>query len=151
MPGMMTSIQSQIPLIWLALAIALAVIEIMVPAFGFIFGTLAALVTAALTAVIPIPWPLQLVVFALVLILGLVLLRPRLLAKIQSQKRPDSRSEKLIGRRGQVTQAIQPGQGMGRVLVEGEDWAARSESALPEGAPIEVKDCDGIVLIVKGV
>jgi membrane protein implicated in regulation of membrane protease activity len=60
-----------------------------------------------------------------------------------------SRTDKLVGQRGVVTEAIDPVRGTGRVNAGGEDWAARSEAPLPVGAEIVVDGSDGIVLRVS--
>jgi membrane protein implicated in regulation of membrane protease activity len=47
-----------------------------------------------------------------------------------------------------VTETIEPGEGRGRVMVSGQDWAARSSVVIPAGVDVVVKGADGIVLIV---
>jgi membrane-bound serine protease (ClpP class) len=37
----------------------------------------------------------------------------------------------------------------GHILLEGEDWAARSETPISKGQPVEIVGIDGLVLIVK--
>lgn len=148
---MLTSIQTQVPLIWLGIAILLAIVEIAVPTFGFIFGTLAALVVAAMTALGPVDWPVQLVTFSVMLLIGLFLLRPRLLRKMESSKGIPSRTDNLIGKTGKVIQTIDSSMSSGRVLVEGDDWAARAQKPIAEGANVIVENADGIVLLVKEV
>ena len=46
--------------------------------------------------------------------------------------------------------AIEPGL-PGRVRVDGLDWQARAETAIPQGARICVADVDGAVLLVVPV
>lgn len=46
--------------------------------------------------------------------------------------------------------AIEPGM-PGRVRVDGLDWQARAEVAIPQGARICVADVDGAVLLVTPV
>jgi len=59
-----------------------------------------------------------------------------------------SRTEPLVGRHGQVTHAIDPVLGTGRITVGGEDWAAHCAEPLPTGTKIRVVAADGIVLEV---
>jgi membrane protein implicated in regulation of membrane protease activity len=59
-----------------------------------------------------------------------------------------SRPEKMLGQRGKVTEDIDPVAGVGRVVVGGDDWAARSDKPLPRGAEVVVDGHDGIVLHV---
>jgi len=61
---------------------------------------------------------------------------------------PVQRTDPLIGRHGQVTHDIDPVLGTGRVVVSGEDWAARSSEAIATGTRVRVVGADGIVLEV---
>ena len=55
-----------------------------------------------------------------------------------------------IGKQGIVLVAIEPGM-PGRVRVDGLDWQARAEVAIPQGTRICVADVDGAVLLVTPV
>lgn len=148
---MLETIQNQTPLIWLGIAVLLAIIEVAVPTFGFIFGTAAAIITALVTFFGPVSWQLQIATFSISLLLGIFLLRPRLIAKAQNSPDMPSRSEALIGKKGQVIHSIDPVSGAGRVMIEGDDWAARSKNPIAEGANVIVENVDGIILLVKEV
>jgi membrane protein implicated in regulation of membrane protease activity len=91
--------------------------------------------------------PSQIVVFALLALLLPVLLRQNLLRRFSGRGVP-SRTDALIGTTGEVTEAIDPVRGTGRVIVNGQDWAARSSRPVPAGAIVEVVHADGIVLVV---
>ena len=60
-----------------------------------------------------------------------------------------SRTEALMGETGQVTEAIDPVLGTGRVVVNGHDWAARSMDPIAVGTQVMVDGSDGIVLLVS--
>jgi len=60
-----------------------------------------------------------------------------------------SRTAQLLGQRGRVTEPIDAVAGRGRVVVGGDDWAARAEQPLAEGAEVIVDGADGIVLHVS--
>ena len=77
---------------------------------------------------------------------SLVALRWNLLARLAGPGVP-SRTEPLVGRRGEVTHEINS-LGSGRINVGGEDWAARCAEPLPIGTTIRVVAADGIVLEV---
>jgi membrane protein implicated in regulation of membrane protease activity len=134
-------------LLWLAVGIAAAIIELLSPLFGFIFVTGAALV-AAVVALLQLPVLVQVLVFCVALILLLWLVRPPIAARLSGARGVPSRTERMTGRQGQVTEAIDPVLGGGRVTVDGEDWAARSRQAVPRGATVVVEGADGIVLQV---
>jgi membrane protein implicated in regulation of membrane protease activity len=134
-------------LFWLVVAAAAAIVEMLSATFGFIFVTGAALVAAGL-GVLGLARPGQVVVFGIVLVLSLLLLRPRLVSRFGAPGVP-SRTDRLVGQTGEVIEAIDPVRGGGRVLVAGHDWAARSETPLPVGARIRVRGSDGIILLVN--
>jgi len=133
--------------LWLLLAIIAAIAEIVSPLFGYFFVTAAALV-AALAASLHLSVSIQIGLFAATLVLALLLLRPRLLAKLAAKGVP-SRTEALIGKVGLITEPIDPVVGTGRITVAGEDWAAQSDKPLPAGTPVRVRAADGLVLQVS--
>jgi membrane protein implicated in regulation of membrane protease activity len=137
-------------LAWALLAIFAAVLEMLTPQFGVIFVT----VGAAAGALVSlwggaVAW--QILSFAVVATVSLALLRPRMIGWLAPAPGVPSRTDTLIGKQGQVTQAINPTLGTGRVIVAGEDWAARSTSAVAAGADVRVVGADGIVLEVLPV
>lgn len=134
-------------LFWLVMAAVAAILEMVSATFGFIFVTGAALVAAALGR-FGLGLAGQIVAFAVVLVLGLLLLRPRLVKRFGAPGVP-SRTDRLVGQTGEVTEAIDPVRGGGRVMVAGHDWAARSDVPLPVGARIHVRGADGITLLVN--
>ena len=134
-------------LVWLALAIVAAIIEMSLPHFGSMFVSAAALVAAVVAASSGNP-VLQLVTFAFVIVASFVVLRPWLVARAGGRGIP-SRTQQLIGKDGVVTHEIDPTTGGGRVNVGGEDWAARSTgAAVTIGTHVRVTGADGIVLEV---
>ena len=133
-------------LIWVALAILAAIIEVSIPHFGVVFVSVGA-VAAALVAAFGHGFTAQVLVFIVALGASLGLLRPRLVKQLGARGVP-SRTDGLIGREGVVTQEIESRLGSGRVNVGGEDWAARSAASLPVGTRIRVVGADGIVLEV---
>jgi len=133
-------------LVWLAVAVVSAIVEVSVPHFGFIFVALAGVVSAVASA-IGIGLAAQVIIFAATLAASLLLLRPRVIARLHGHGVP-SRTDPLIGREGIVTTDIDPTLGGGRVNVGGEDWAARSAAAIAVGTRVKVAKADGIVLEV---
>ena len=133
-------------ILWVAVAVVSAIIEISIPHFGVIFVSLGAL-AAAVAAGFGSGAPLQLIVFVIVLGVSWALIRPRLIGTTVAPGVP-SRTEALLQREGVVTHDIDPVLGAGRVTVSGEDWAARSKTPLPIGTRIRVIGADGIVLEV---
>ncbi len=143
--GLQSRCMSQV-IAWLVVAIVAAVVEIFSPLFGFIFASAAALLAGG-AARMGVPLPGQVGIFAGVLFLGVLLLRPWVLSRRASPGVP-SRTDRLVGLAGVVTQAIDPESGAGRVLVDGQDWAAKAPDRLSEGVAVVVNGADGIVLTV---
>jgi len=133
-------------LVWVALAILAAIIEVSVPHFGSIFVSVGA-VLAAITAFLGYGVTAQVLVFVATIGVSLVLLRARLAKPLNARGIP-SRTDTLLGREGIVTTELNPQLGGGRVIVAGEDWAARAKTSLPVGTKIRVVGADGIVLEV---
>jgi membrane protein implicated in regulation of membrane protease activity len=133
--------------LWLILALVAGIVEVLVPAFVFLFVAVAALLTATV-AWLAFSATVQVVFFAASSLLLLLLVRPVFASKRLAAKGVPSRTEALVGKLGHVTEAIDPVRGAGRVNVAGEDWAARSTSPVPVGGQIRVDGSDGIVLLV---
>lgn len=133
-------------LVWLAIALVAAIIEVSIPHFGSAFVSAGA-VAAAGMAFFGFTVPAQVLVFVVVLSVSIMALRSRLLSRVGGQGVP-SRTATLIGHHGQVTHDIDPTLGTGRINVGGEDWAARSLDAIPAGTKVRVVGADGIVLEV---
>jgi membrane protein implicated in regulation of membrane protease activity len=131
---------------WITVALVSAIVEISVPHFGVMFVTLAAIPTA-LVAFLGLGLTPQLVVFIVVLAASLLLLRPRMMKKLDAPGVP-SRTASLVGREGVVTHDIEATVGAGRVNVGGEDWAARATTPMAAGTRVRVLRADGIVLEV---
>jgi membrane protein implicated in regulation of membrane protease activity len=135
--------------LWVIVALGAGILEVVVPAFGFVFVTLAALAAAvlALTGVGPTT---QVVVFAAATLFFLLVLRRFFVHRLRGPGVP-SRTEALQGKIAEVTEPIDPVRGSGRVIVEGHDWAARAGVPVASGARVRIDDADGIVLLVSPV
>jgi membrane protein implicated in regulation of membrane protease activity len=119
---------------WLIIALAGAIGEVVLPSFFMIFVTFAA-PWAALLAFFDVPW---------------FVFRPLYMKKIATQDGlPPSRVAALVGKTGVVTETILPSEGLGRVMVEGEDWAARASAQIANGSVVRVTGFDSIVLLVE--
>ena len=134
-------------LVWLAVALVAAIVEVSIPHFGFAFVGVGA-VAAAGAAYFGYDVPTQFAVLIVVLIVSLAFLRSRLVGLFGPAKGVPARTATLIGRQAVVTHDIDPTTGTGRVNVGGEDWAARSNEPIAAGAKVRVAGADGIVLEV---
>jgi membrane protein implicated in regulation of membrane protease activity len=134
-------------LVWLAVALIAAIVEVSIPHFGFAFVGVGA-VAAAIAAYLGFDVTTQFGAFVAVLVVSLALLRSRLVGLFGGARGVPSRTDPLIGRHGLVTHDIDPTVGAGRVNVGGEDWAARSGGPIAAGTKVQVVRADGIVLEV---
>jgi len=136
-----------LPLFWILLGIVALIVELLSPHFGFVFVSLASFAAAAVCAV-GLSLSGQVLTFVAMSVVLLALIRPRMVAKLGSRGVP-SRTDTLQGKSGIVTDSLNADRGTGRVLVAGEDWAARSAAPIEAGARIRVRGADGIVLVVE--
>ena len=135
--------------VWVIVALGAGILEVIVPAFGFVFVTLAALLAAVL-ALLAYGLTVQVVAFAVSALVFLFLLRRFFVHRLRGPGVP-SRTEAITGRIAEVTEQIDPVRGLGRVNVEGHDWAARASVPILAGARVRVDGADGIVLLVSPV
>ncbi len=130
--------------VWLVVSAALIVAEIIslgLTTIWFAIGALAAALAAFLGAGISI----QLIVFAVLSVVFLVFTAP--VARKHFMRQPEKTNvEGLIGKIGVVTDAIDNLKSEGTVILNGQEWSARSES----GENIE-KDCRVSVVSISGV
>jgi len=136
--------------VWVVVALGAGILEVVVPAFGFVFVTLAALLAAVL-ALFGYGQTVQIVAFAASALLFLFVLRRFFVHRLRGGPGVPSRTEAITGKLAEVTEPIDPVRGLGRVNVEGHDWAARASVPIPAGGRVRVDGADGIVLLVSPV
>jgi len=136
-------------LAWIVVAIVAIGGELFATNFLLVFVALAAL-AAALLASLGVGLPMQLVTFSAAALVLPVLLRPQMVRRLSGRGVP-SRTETLQGLVAEVTQSIDPVLGTGRVIVAGQDWAARSTMTVPAGVKVTVTGADGIMLLVSPI
>ena len=134
---------------WLIVALGGVIGEVVLPSFFMIFVTFAA-PWAAVLAFLGVAWTWQLFAFSVMLGIGVFVFRPLYLKKLQKKDDlPPSRIATLVGKIGVVTETIVPSEGLGRVSVEGEDWAARASTQIAKAPPVRVTGFDSIALLVE--
>ena len=140
-----------LPMVWLLVAVIFGVVEaatVQLMSIWFALGAVAAMVSALLGASV---W-VQFGVFLAVSILVLAFTRP-LVKKVLKVGRVHTNADSLVGRIAAVTVEISgPGE-VGRVLVDGQDWAAVSEEGIPiaPGERVLVKGIEGVKLVVEPI
>ena len=137
-------------MVWLAAAIILLIVEGLAPglvSIWFALGALAAMISSMLGA----PLWLQLVWFALVSVVSLILTRP-LAKKYVNARAVRTNADMAIGQDCVVTEAIDNVLGQGAVSVGGKIWTARMRDAdgkAEKGAVLRVVRIEGVKLIVE--
>jgi len=140
-------------LLWFVGAIALVVAEMFTPGFWLACLGIGA-VAAGIAALVPgVGAAFQGIVFAVTSLVSMAGLRPVLLRHFQLGPGAGVRTgvDALLGKGGIVTERIEPGSGLGRVKVEGEDWRGASMDAgvIEAGTRITVIQVDGTTLMVE--
>ena len=113
----------------------------------FVFGSLVALICAALGAAV---W-LQIFWFVIVSVATLVLTRP-LVKRYVDSRSVATNADRSIGRAAVVTERIDNLAATGAVKLDGVVWTARSTDdavAIETGEHVTVRDIEGVKLIVE--
>lgn len=138
--------------LWLAGAVLFAVIEWIssttADSLWFSVGALAAMLVALFTDSLTA----QVVVFAIVSLLSVLLLRPLVKKYINPHTTPTN-ADRLIGSTATVIQPVDNAKAAGQVQIQGQVWTARSEddSALEKGTLVTVVRLEGVKAIVRPV
>jgi len=133
---------------WLALGLVLAAAEMAIPGLFLIWLAGAAILTGLLTWVAPIGVPLQVVIFAVLAIVGVFSGKRYLRSNpvVSADPLMNDRGGRLVGEVVVVTHAIV--EGSGRVKQGDSEWLARGPDAEP-GTRMRVAGHDGVVLVVE--
>jgi membrane protein implicated in regulation of membrane protease activity len=135
-------------LIWLIIATALAVTEILTLTAALGMLSAAALVTAG-SAAVGLPLPLQFVVFTVVATVTVLFVRPIALRHLVQPQAARFGVDALVGRGAYVVSDV-TGLG-GRVRIDGDEWTARSYDetlVIPAGKTVDVIEINGATAIV---
>ena len=134
---------------WIAVTVVFVIIEVattQLVTIWFALGSLAALISASLNAELY----LQIIIFAVVSTIALVLTRP-LVRKLNGKTFSPTNADRNIGKKATVTETINNLSGSGKVSVDGTIWTARTSdgAVIEEGTIVTVEKIDGVKLIVK--
>lgn len=134
---------------WAVLAAILIVLEIFTAGFFMLPFGLGAAVAAAMEWLLPGKVGLQWIAFIVVSGVALVLLR-RFADQITHDPPENVGVDRVLGKVGVVTEALDPMSPIGRVRIHREEWRAETpdDSSLPEGTKVVVERIEGTRLIV---
>ena len=143
---------SNLWLIWVIVSIVCLILELSSGDFFILCFAIGAAVSA-IVAGCGANLTVQIIVFAVVSVLSLLLVRPTLLKKLHKTNRERlSNAEAMIGQQGRVSEDIEAG-GYGRVAIDGDDWKAVSAdgSAIEKDVRVRVVKMDSIILTVEPI
>ena len=142
-------------LAWLLLGLLLLAVELFTPGgFYLLFFGVGALLVGGLSAALPNtfapPFPLQVAIFLLISIAGLVLFRNALVVKFGRRSFASSEVDNLSDTVGIALEDLMPG-GAGKVELRGAAWSARNTGSVPlsRGQRCSVERVDGLTLWVR--
>ena len=141
---------------WLIIGIILSVVEIITPGFVVIWFGISAILVSVISYIGVENLTVQVVIFSMSS-LTLTALSRTIFKKYFIKSSPGSKLktslDKLVDSTGVVIEEINNNKSQGRVLVNSENWAARSSdnSIIKVGNKISVEKIEGIKLIVKVV
>ncbi|MDX1574099.1 MAG: NfeD family protein [Methylophaga sp.] len=134
---------------WWILAVALIIIEILLPSFFALWLAIAAALTGLLLLIFPgLGWEWQLLLFALFSLVSIVAWRR------YYQKHPIKTDEPLLNRRGEgyVGRELTLSQpiidGIGKIRLDDSTWKVQGPDC-PAGTKIRIKALNNVVFIVE--
>ena len=149
---MIEYLTSNMWLIWVIISILCLILELSSGDFFILCFAIGAAVSAILAGCgLTLTW--QIIAFAVVSALSLLLVRPALIRKLHKPNRERlSNAEAMIGQEGRVSETIE-GSGYGRVAIDGDDWKALSAdgSTIPVDTRVRVVKMDSIILTVEPI
>lgn len=138
---------------WLVLGLILLGVELFVTPGGLYLALLGAAAVAvgllSATGLIRPLW-MQVLLFAVLSLVALVLLRPALLARLKGS-RPDSEVDALVGETALALEDLAV-DAVGKAELRGSTWSARNigDGVVARGQPCTVERVDGLTLWVRG-
>lgn len=136
--------------LWLIAVIVLAAIEIPTLGLTTIWFAIGALV-ATFAALLGLPFYVQCILFFVISLLMLAFTRP-IAIKYFNKARLKTNVEDIIGKQAIVTSEVDNLQGIGQVIVNGQEWTARSTDdhiVLNVGVVATVVRVSGVKLIIE--
>ena len=136
--------------VWLGLLVVFLAVEFATAQLTTVWFALGALVSLLLAAFGVDNLAIQIIVFALVSLVSLILTRP-LVKKWTRKNVQPTNADMAIGEEAVVTETINNTEGKGLAKVKGSVWSARStdDRIIPEGTTVTVKAIEGVKLIVE--
>lgn len=137
--------------IWLIIAGVCFIIEMMTVGFLVFWFGIGALLTMIISLIFPDNLILQATIFVISSTLLIFLTKPLVKKISKSDKKVATNAYSIIGKKGIVTQDINPTFGIGQIKVAGEVWSAKTSdgSTIEKGTQVEIIKIDGVKAIVE--
>ena len=136
-------------IVWVLIAVALAVGELLTPGLFFLGPVALAAGVAAVTSLLGAGTAISLVVFLVCSVASLAFLRPLARRHVRQPALTRTGTDALIGRKAVVTRQVDAAGG--RIRVGGEEWSARSylgDQVLVEGQTVDIIQIEGATALV---
>ena len=145
----MDYILSNIWTLWLIWSVVCLLSELTSGDFYLLCCSVGALV-AMVSAIIGVPFWVQVLVWVLASLVCIFFLRPPLLRRMHGKEERKSNADALIGRQGTVIETI-PAGGHGYVKIDGDEWRSVSANGteIAKGTTVTVTSRDSIILTVQ--
>jgi membrane protein implicated in regulation of membrane protease activity len=136
--------------VWFLVGLVFALLELVVPGVFIIFFAFGAWLISLLGFFGDIDIAVQIILFVIASVSGLVFLRKKLKSRFFHEKKNDSvlEDDEFIGQKVTVTEEILPAQN-GKVEFKGAKWSAKSACNIKAGSVVEIIGQESICLIVK--
>lgn len=141
--------------VWFLAGMAFIAAEFVAPGVTLLFFGIGALITAGCLYIFPLGMTSQVSIFLASSLGGMFFLRSRIKTKLFSPKTmsysaPGVEKPDFAGVEVDVIADIAPPH-LGRVLLHGTSWQARSKNAVAKGSRVKITGRDGLVVVVEDV
>lgn len=136
--------------IWFLIGLGLLLLELVLPGLVILFFGAGAWVTALVCALVDIKFNLQILIFLVASLLGLVLLRKYLKNRFFSRKETEVQDqlEEFIGHKAKAVEEFKDGRG--KVEFKGTRWMARCKEPVSKGQWVTILSKESLILNVRG-
>lgn len=133
---------------WVAAGILIAALEILIPGNILLWLGLSAITTGIVAYILPISWPVQLIIFAVLSVVSIVVTLTWFRRRPIESDKPNLnlRGQELIGRLVTLDQPMKDG--MGRARLGDTTWKIAGEN-FNKGTQVKVVEVRGTTLIVE--
>lgn len=139
--------------IWLIIAGVCFIIEMMTTGFLVFWFGIGAILTMIVSFIFPDNLFLQSSLFVLFSTLLIFCTKPLVNKLTKKDSKIATNAYSIIGKKGIVTQDINPTHGIGQIKIGNEVWSAKTSdgSNIEKGTQIEIVEIDGVKAIVEPV